>query len=41
MVTVGVGDDGAVHRLPGIDVKAAHLAVEAAISERKKGHAEK
>ncbi len=35
---MGVGDDGAIHRLPGIDVEVAGLAVEAAIGEPEQGH---
>ena len=38
VVAVGVGDDGAIHRGPGIDVEVARLAVEPAIGQPEQGH---
>jgi len=41
VVTVGVGDHGPVHRLPGIDVEVAGFAVKSAVGEGEEGHAER
>jgi hypothetical protein len=41
VVSVRVGDDGPIHRFPGIDIKIADLAIESAIREGEKGHAGK
>jgi hypothetical protein len=35
---MGVGDDRAVHRLPGVHIEIAGLAVEAAIGESEQRH---
>ena len=38
VIAVGVGDDRAVDRRPGIDVEVTRLAVEAAIGHAEEGH---